>query len=319
VKPHAPPVLAAACAALVLSVSACSEAPSPDRLRAVRTVSPTASVSAGKARTTDAAMYDLLTIANRKLSLTGANYRVAVADWITAGNEAGSTVYFANVGNRKLDAHFVPGDPRRIGPGARDEITYLVDVSDGATSSGLSGAETEEAIDAAMDTWAAVRCAPVKIVKVPDPGYDPDIVDALIGFGDFGTPSAQITDAGWVGGVFPPGVLGVTFTIVFTDDHDEPTDIDHNGKMDVAFREIYYGDDFPWNLGTNIDVQSVALHESGHGLSQGHFGALFRTDANGKFHFAPLAVMNAGYTQVQQELSGTDIAGHCAVWASWPN
>jgi hypothetical protein len=63
----------------------------------------------------------------------------------------------------------------------------------------------------------------------------------------------------------------------------------------------------------------VALHESGHGLSQGHFGKAFGTDANGKIHFSPLAVMNAAYSGVQQDLKGSDNAGHCSVWASWPN
>jgi hypothetical protein len=43
-----------------------------------------------------------------------------------------------------------------------------------------------------------------------------------------------------------------------------------------------------------------------------------RTDKNGKFHFAPRAVMNAGYTSVQQHLTGSDLAGHCSIWAAWP-
>jgi hypothetical protein len=56
----------------------------------------------------------------------------------------------------------------------------------------------------------------------------------------------------------------------------------------------------------------------GHGLSQDHFGKIFRTK-NGKLHFAPLAVMNAVYYDVQQELKGTDVGGHCSIWGSWPN
>jgi hypothetical protein len=87
----------------------------------------------------------------------------------------------------------------------------------------------------------------------------------------------------------------------------------------VAWREIYYSSYYVWNIDANVDVETIALHEAGHGLSQGHFGTLFRTDANGMFHFAPLAVMNAGYTQVQQDLAGTDLAGHCSIWGDWPN
>ena len=55
------------------------------------------------------------------------------------------------------------------------------------------------------------------------------------------------------------------------------------------------------------------------GLSQAHFGKLFRTDANGKLHFTPRAVMNAGYTGIQQQIGKTDNAGHCSNWANWPN
>ncbi len=68
-----------------------------------------------------------------------------------------------------------------------------------------------------------------------------------------------------------------------------------------------------------IDIESIALHEMGHGLSQAHFGTLFRTPSNGKFHFSPMAVMNAGYVYIPwHELMATDIAGHCSIWASWP-
>jgi hypothetical protein len=65
-------------------------------------------------------------------------------------------------------------------------------------------------------------------------------------------------------------------------------------------------------------VESVVLHQTGHGLSQAHFGTLSQTDKNGRFHFSPRAVMNAGYTGVQQRIGRTDNAGHCSLWADWP-
>ena len=110
----------------------------------------------------------------------------------------------------------------------------------------------------------------------------------------------------------PPPIIAATYTIIFTG----PTDIDNDGNPDAAFREIYYTFNFPWGINTNspIDVETVALHETGHGLSQGHFGKAFVTNSNGKLHFAPLAVMNAGYTGVQQSLAGTDNGGHCSMW-----
>ena len=59
------------------------------------------------------------------------------------------------------------------------------------------------------------------------------------------------------------------------------------------------------------------LHEVGHGLSQGHFGKAFR-NKNGNLHFAPYALMNAGYTFGNRMVTETDEAGHCSNWASWP-
>ena len=69
----------------------------------------------------------------------------------------------------------------------------------------------------------------------------------------------------------------------------------------------------------NIDLETIALHEMGHGLSQAHFGKLFLTEKNGKFHWAPFALMNVGYVGAQRQPTGSDVGGHCSIWASWPN
>ena len=117
-------------------------------------------------------------------------------------------------------------------------------------------------------------------------------------------------------------MLAASFFIVFADANNVPTDIDHNGKPDLAVVETLYHDNvtqFTWRINANIDVQSVALHEAGHALGLDHFGALFQTDANGMFHYAPNAVMNASYTGVKQSLLPTDVSGYCSLWASWPN
>jgi len=232
-------------------------------------------------------------------------------------SEIGQTVFFNNR-TKQLGAHFVPGDPRR---GGRTNITYLVDQAEGAID-GLTVAQTTAAIDRAMATWNGENCATIPITKLPDiPGLDIGIVETLLG--QRGGPFflADITHAGWLpAGVLPANVIGVTFTFIFVDPATgAPSDIDNNGKADVAFREILYNDRFVWRINGNIDVQTVALHESGHGLSQGHFGKAFVTDANGKIHFSPLAVMNAAYSGIQQDLKGTDNGGHCSIWASWPN
>jgi hypothetical protein len=265
---------------------------------------------------------------NEQLEAMGLDFRVSMVEWVTdvGSGEVGQVVFANDRGNKQLGHHWVPGDPRRLAAG--NSITYLVDQSDGAATGGLTNAQTEPAIDQAMNTWEAAQCSNIPLTKVADSGADPDIVDAFLGFGGFGNPFlADLTHSGWL----PPGffdaivpggsnfILGVTFTFIFLDP-PSGDDIDGDGRLDTALREIYYNNNFPWATnGANFDVETVALHEAGHGLSQGHFGKIFRTLKNGKLHFAPLAVMNAAYSQVQQALTGTDNGGHCSIWAAWPN
>jgi hypothetical protein len=171
-----------------------------------------------------------------------------------------------------------------------------------------------------MTTWdLATTCSAAANVKVADVGADVDLIDFLLGFGAPGGEVADLVHAGWVpAGIFGNNVIGVTFTLVWVSG-GSATDINQDGKSDVAWREIYYNDRFVWRINGNIDVETVALHEAGHGLSQGHFGKIFITDANGQLHFSPRAVMNAAYGGVIQDLTGTDLAGHCSIWGDWPN
>lgn len=254
---------------------------------------------------------------NAQLEASGADFRVDRAEYLTLDNsaEVGQTVFFTDRGNKQIDAHFVAGDPRR---GGRTDITYIVDQQEGAID-GLTTPQTTAAIDRGMTTWQGVNCSDIPITKLPDVAGDLGFIELLNGLGGSPIVYADITHAGWLpGGILPSNIIAVTFTFIFVSGVT-PTDIDSNGKLDVAFREILYNDLFGWQINGDFDVETVALHEAGHGLSQAHFGALFQTSANGKFHFAPRAVMNAGYTGVQQNIKATDNAGHCSIWASWPN
>ena len=269
---------------------------------------------------------------NKQIEAEGLNFRIARAEWVTpaASGRAGQVVISKNRGNKQLGFHFVPGDPRR---GGRTNITYVVDENDGATDDGLTNAETEPAIRRAMATWEeSTRCSKFAIDEKKYPGFDIGFYEALITGGGFPAtvPFADVIHAGWLprtffdrlaqdGGDF---ILGVTFTIIFADQSGNPTDINSDGKTDVAFREIYYNDNFDWGINAGVspyDVETVALHESGHGLSQAHFGKIFLTPKNGKVHFAPFAVMNAAISRQAQKLEGTDNGGHCSIWGSWPN
>jgi hypothetical protein len=313
-------------AGAVALTAACDQNTSPSD----RAVNPGPSLAA-----TSTGANPALVALNNRLASRGLNVRVLHADYVTsaASGQAGQTIFAFDRGNKRLGTDYVPNDERRH-PGTN--ITYLVDQSDGATSTPpvLTSAETEAAIDRAMTTWeTTTRCSNFAIDKVADPGVDPDIADGLI-LGDpalIGTPFfADIVHAGWTPAAFfdvlAPGgsqfILAVTFSFIFIDDAGNPTDINHDGQFDTALSETYYNDAFAWGIDVStfpFDVETVALHESGHALSQDHFGKIFRTDANGLLHFAPFAVMNAAISRQAHELTGTDLAGHCSLWGSWPH
>ncbi len=205
-----------------------------------------------------------------------------------------------------------------------------MDQSDGATASGLTNAQTEAAIDSALDTWQANRCLKkVDIVKRADSGADPDIFDSFFGFGGFGDPFlADIVEAGWLPRAFfeavggpggGRGILAFSVTFIFTDDAGVPTDVNGDNRLDTALNEVYYNNTFgdpagdragnPWGIDVllpGIDVETVALHENGHSLGIGHFGP------------PPAAVMNPVYAGIRHSPLAVDSAGMCSVFSSWP-
>jgi hypothetical protein len=262
------------------------------------------------------------------LALAAANspYRVAMAELLTnnGGEAAGTTLLQKDVGNKQLSADFVPGDPRRPWSGAStsgDDITFAIDQTADATPlfGSATGAQATQAILNAMQTWDNLSCSTLPLTRNSDFGLDIGIVAFQASGGLIGSPFvfADVQHAGFRDLNFSGGVLGVTFTFVFTSG-GVPTDIDGNGKSDAAFREIYYDPSWFWQIGAGIDVESIALHEMGHGLSQGHFGNIVQRN-NGSFDASPRAVMNAFYQSPLTALRGTDNGGHCSNWAAWPN
>jgi hypothetical protein len=219
------------------------------------------------------------------------------ADWIAGpgAQEAGNTVFFADVGNKQLGIEWVAGDPRRQG---RTNLTYAVAP---LAPAGLTVEDVMGAADRAMATWGSQACSrglDIEKTSISDPTVD-------------------ILHLGWQ--PLPPPILGVTVPFVWIDGAGEFTDIDRDGALDYAFAVIIYSTEYPWAIDDHIDVETVMAHEAGHALGQAHFGSLFQTLANGYFHFAPRALMNAGYAVIQQSLLGTDRAGHCSLYARWPN
>lgn len=274
---------------------------------------------------------------NLALADAGSPYRIDRAEISVSidGIDTAQTL-IANNRSHQIESLFAERDPRR---GGLADISYLVDQSDGtplafANPTGnavvlLPNSVTEPIIDRGMQRWQnSPSCGGPLVTKLADNGSDPDIVDALVMNNPalFGTPQADITHAGWLPGSFfnlllPGGgssILGVTFTLIFVDADGTPTDIDNNHRSDTAFREIYYNRGFGWSEGPQrprgINIDSVSTHESGHAMGLGHFGRV-AIGNNGDIKYSPRAVMNAVYISPFAELTGTDNASYCSIWA----
>ena len=265
-----------------------------------------------------------LASANAALTAQGLGIQIEKVEYLVDpdgdGELQGRTV-FADDRELRLETQWAAGDARRLADG--NNLTYLVDPFFTAANGTI---DSEPAIDASFDTWNNVACSNLPIVKRPYTGGEPNFV---LGF-FFGFPAdpflADITSTGFLPGfvfdIIAPGgsnfILGVTWTLVFVDGAGNPTDINGDGKADVALKEVWYNDAFPWATnGGNVDIETVALHENGHALGLAHFGSIHRT-ANGKIHFSPKAVMNASYGGVERDPLGTDSAAYCGIYAGWP-
>lgn len=261
--------------------------------------------------------------ANARRSITPVPYAVLKAEYFTTGEsgQIGRTIFFRDVGNKQLEDDFVPG----LSLDGTNDISYYIDEK--RPSEDLGVAATSAAIQRAMDTWNRVTCSQPGIFQIPsDRKITTGFVAAELGLKGSYDYVADLVHAGWLPGSFfdllgeggSTYILGVTFTIIFLDDNGNPSDVDNNGKADVAFREIYFNDAFSWADGAHYDVETVALHESGHGLSQAHFGTAFADSGSGTIHFSPRAVMNAAYSGIQTDITQSDNGGHCSIWSNWP-
>jgi len=210
-------------------------------------------------------------------------------------------------------SRWVPGDARRAADGGR--LTYMIEGEEGPKG-GAVPPGIEAAIDRAITTWGAEPCLKrVQILKQPDTGEDADIFDWQFGYGGYGNwRAADIVFGGWMPPSFFDAVIGkgggetvlaLSVTFIFVGSDGKPTDVDGDHYFDVATNEIYFNDGFAWETGSDVDVETVVLHEMGHTLGIGHFGP------------PPLATMNPVYAGVKTELSPLDHAAACSIWASW--
>ena len=301
----------------VLAFAACERAPQ-------QATAPTAPQFSRTAATEqDPALLRRVKQINQQLAANGKHVAIEALDFFTIGNGR------PGIRLHQTPFRWVPNDPRRLADGTN--ITYIFDQSGGQTASGLTAAQTEAAVDAALATWSSDDALnKVAIVKRPDPGTDITIFDAFFGFGGFGNPfAADIVDAGFYPRAFfeavggpggGRGILALSVSFIFIDDNGNPTDINGDNYLDTALNEVYYNNTFgdpssdragsPWMINQPlpaVDVQTVALHENGHSLELGHFGP------------PPDAVMNPVYAGIRRAPFPTDDAAMSAVWQSWPN
>lgn len=282
---------------------------------------------------TETRLQRILTVTNEKLAASGADIRMSKIQWMPARNakagHGGDVIYDKQVGNKAWNiGEFVRGDSRRVWSYPSTEpnaLVYSIDASpDGTPPDGtLSGERVTAAIERAMRTWGSQRCTRLTLKReVVPPDIDIGVLAYIATGGVYGSywVTADIHHAGF-GSLVVPGAIAFTTEFIFFDAAG-PTDIDHNGEWDVAFREIYYAPGIPWvddaksDPRFSVDLETLALHETGHALSQWHFGTLF-VRPDGTPSYSPRAVMNAFYIQPLRTLQGTDVGGHCKLWAKW--
>jgi hypothetical protein len=245
---------------------------------------------------------------------------------------AGGTQYLRqDLGNGQLTSDFVYADPRRaLFNGGQVGVTYGIKPSNASQDTNLTAQNYW--LEESVLIWDSLRCADLTLTKNTISG-GPGIVQIFFQTGQIPLiHEADLTQIGFLSAAeFPyfaanPSVLGVTFTLSWVDAEGNLTDIDHNGKSDVAFREIYYNDEYEWSdngvggeRGSGIiDFPTVAIHEVGHGVSLAHFGSI-GLDGDGALVAKPRSIMNAIYGGTLRELAGRDISSTCSNWANWPN
>jgi hypothetical protein len=178
---------------------------------------------------------------NSALAFADAPYRLSIIETFTDNpDEAGITVLWKDVGNKQLPHDFVPGDPRRsvADEGWSDDpnvITFAIDPFDGVTFNRTPANVTTGEIRDAMVTWDGVSCSDPGLDEVPA-SIDLGVIAFLNGLGGSPFVVADIQYGGWLEVEYGGGTLAATHTFIWVDDDGNPTDIDGNGAIDVAFR-----------------------------------------------------------------------------------
>jgi len=239
----------------------------------------------------------------------------------------------------RLNSQFVANDPRRDEVG----LFWTFDTRRSTPRTLLNGvpgiiasADTVQQTRLSVERWVELPCYSAEFGELPypvAPGYENIewVDDFYLGrepqpF----RPVAEITVGGFLPAssfrqIFAHGdnVLGVAYQFTFIDPITrQPTDIDHNRKLDTFWTEIYFNDLHYWGdvaapgIDPNqvIDLQTVALHEAGHAFGLGHFGRTFEN--HGVFNVAGYNIMSQFYLP-NRSLFGTPTGTFCGIYGSW--
>ncbi|MGD2116379.1 MAG: matrixin family metalloprotease [Acidobacteriota bacterium] len=244
----------------------------------------------------------LMLSSNDGLRAQGMDYIIQQIDYFRQdGSRASVRLYQADFG-------WVPGDARR---GATDGSLELLFDAPNGSADGLPASAIGNAVSRAGATWGADTClADAPLTEVTHPGGDVTVFDGVAAEGTIGDPFAgDIVVAGFPGSVeslFGPDTIAFSVTFIFIDGAGVPTDMDADGRLDTAHNEVYLNPAMDWTLdpeqGTGFDLETTALHELGHSLGLGHFGA------------PPASVMNPVYAGVRRELFAIDHAALCILY-----
>lgn len=251
------------------------------------------------------------------------------------------TLYVADRSLR-LPTQFVSNDPRRrtnVGlewtfDTRRTQALTLVN----GVPQMLTTADVVNQTRLAVNSWISLPCYSAYFAELPypiAPGFENIewIDDFYLGAEPQPfRPVAEITVGGFLAAsffrqIFPASgdnVLGVAYQFAFYDpETGRPTDIDRNGKLDGFWSEIYFNGLHYWGDATApgvdpfsvFDLQTVALHESGHTFGLGHFGRLLEN--HGGFHVNGHNIMTNLYLGPVRTVSGIPTGTFCGLYGNW--
>ena len=293
---------------------------------------------------TDAPVNPTLAAMNQvPLKIGTAEARVAqVALMVNRNYPPGERTLYVADRTLRLPTQFVANDPRRR---SNVGIEWTFDTRRSQAQTILNGipqlwtsAEAVNQTRLAVNRWISLPCYSADFGELPypiAPGFENIewVDDFYLGAEPQPfRPVAEITVGGFlpasffrqIWGAHGDDILGVTYQFIFYDPATgQPTDIDHNGKLDGFWSEIYFNGLYYWGDATSpgvdpfsvVDLQTIALHESGHAFGLNHFGQTFEN--HGGFRVAAYNIMSQFYPGPFRSVSGTPTGTFCGLYGSW--